>query len=187
MRRLLIPTFALALLLAGCGDGDDDEGGFDGEIPEFADAEGGDVDDPAIDRGDVGDRPVDATSAVLAVDAEAIDVTEGSCVLSDVDVGGVFGFQAALAERDGSVSVTIDRGSLEAEMEVFLDGELLPTDAGTATFVEDAGTWEVLSSDEGTEGPRVRIVFGCPSEFEQRFGDDPGGGADVTPDPGQVD
>lgn len=186
MRRTALSVLALAAVLFGCSDGGDDlESGFDGEVPEFAGTADGDG--SVVGGGDVAQRPNDAISPSLAVDAEAIDLLDGACVVSGVEAPGVFSFQAALDEREGTVSVTIDRSSLDAEIELFLDGELVPTSVGTATFRDDVGSWEVVSEDDGSEGPRVRVVFGCPTDLQERFRDDPGGDVDITPDPGQVD
>lgn len=193
--RPLVTLVSCASLLAACGDGDE-AGGFDAEVPEFAD-------DADVEGGDIAQRPVDALSANLAVDGRSVDLLGAVCLITDVEVPGGFGFQAGLDEGEGSVSVAIDPESGDARLELFLDGQLVPTSDATASF--EAGTWQVrvaggpatetdAAGTEAGEGPstgdgdgiaevpEVLVSFECPTEFEERFLGE-AGFPDVTPDP----
>lgn len=188
--RTLPALLAAALLLGACSDdgGDDDvAGGFDAQIPEFGSGEHGQ--EPLVGRGDVAQRPQGATDAALVLDGVNVGLVEPVCLETSVPgANGGLGMQAALAEGDGSLSVTLGPLSDDVSIEVIVDGQLIPVSNAAVEYVAASEAWEVTSepAEEDGEVSAVRVVFSCPSEFQERFvGED--GSPDFTPDPGQVE
>lgn len=185
--RILPALLAGALLVGACSDdGDDAAGGFDAQLPEFGSGEHGQ--EPLVGRGDIAQRPQEATDAALVLDGVNVDLVEPVCLETSVPGANQgLGMQAGLAERDGSLSVTLGPLSDDVAIELVVDGELVPVPTATVEYVEASEAWEVTSgpSDEEGEVSAVRVVFSCPSEFEERFQGQEGS-PDFTPDPGQT-
>lgn len=188
MRHLLAAIAASAvLILPACAGADDEEGGpVDTAVPQFASDQ--EQNDGVIGDGDIARTPDAEGVNNLVLDGENISLTEGGCLGTGLDIGGIQGFQAALDEREGSLDVNMDAEGGTADATIVVDGETREFQDMTAELVD--GIWYLestrgMTQDEGLDTetedgdgdvapvPEAIIVFNCP---EADPGDDDAGG-----------
>lgn len=168
---LLALATSVALLLPACSNGNEEGGPAEGPVPEFA-ADGNSTNEGVVGRGDVSQRPPAAGVSTLSIDGAVVPLRDGSCLEAGVPIEGVTGFQAALAEEDGSLDIRIlpDQGTATISL---TRGDATSDYPDVRAEVVN-GAWYLESQATGDQGeiPQVIVNFTCPEVDE--VGESPG-------------